>query len=257
MKIYTIALLATITSVSAHATTPLTMGGIPIKMPGDSEPQAQNKEIPKIPVSINDHITGHPSLGYWMITKDNQVAHWLGDRKIDGKQDSRYTLEPINVEFLVKADSASNAATILDNTLRSDQVGFSHLSVVHSGAYKANIGGKTYNQYHDNTYSDKASYQQNNHLRLFGPTVTPYSGYYVFTGSCSEETGWFTQKERKKYGANLIGHHFVSFNYCRDLLYNRFEAISSLVQYINIHNSYTNNNFTTRDHKGNVAQITM
>lgn len=199
-----------------------------------------------IPVDIHDHNAGNPTLGYWMVTSDDEVAHWLGEKK-----DGKYTLEPINVEFLVKADTASSAFTKLNNALVSGAIDFGHFSPIHSSGYKGFIGGVEYEQQGNKTYSDNSWYKQNDHMRVFGPTKVSYNGYYVFTASCSEETGIFFE------GANLLGHHFVSFNHCRDTLLNRFKANGYKEQYFRMNNTYSDANFTTRDHDGNIAQITI
>ncbi|AIT10157.1 hypothetical protein LO80_09355 [Candidatus Francisella endociliophora] len=214
--------------------------------------------MPNIPVVIKKTNGGFPALGKWMIDSDGQVAHWLGDRKINGKKDSRYTLEPINVEFFVKATSELDAFTKVDSFLTDKDTGFGNVSKLHSSGYQAYIGEDIYNQFQNKTYSDNYPFMQNDHLRIFGSTKS-YNGYYVMTGSCSEESGLFKVEDKRSEMNNLmlLIHHFVSFNHCRDLLYKNAKKQGINTQYIKMNNTFLDDNFSTRDHDGNAVQIIL
>ena len=105
-------------------------------------------------------------------------------------------------------------------------------------------------------YCNNYPFLQNDHLRIFGSSLR-YGGYYIITGSCSEESGIFKIQENNNNDANLLIHHFVSFNHCRDLLYKKAKNQEQHTQLIEMNNSYSDGNFTTRDHDGKAVQIVL
>lgn len=209
-------------------------------------PQTHSSSTTVTPLPTQVATTPYGEIGKWMLTSSGQISNWGGQ-----KYQNKTLLEAVNVIIVDPTSKSAEESKAKLNTKLS-KAGFPP-RFGHSAGFKGIINGQTYKQQPTglNAYSDKTTFVQNNHGRMFGPSPVP-SGGYVWSGAFSTEKPvyylWFI----------LGGHAYVSSNVARDALANGLVA-SGNEQFVNVDlaNAYDTTTATTGDHNGEAVVIVL
>jgi hypothetical protein len=204
---------------------------------------AQQGGAPTIAAEAVANPPGLPAIGKWMIDRDGNVAHWLGEM-VAGKK----LHEPINVILIDEgAASADEARTrlVAAATAAGYPVRFGH-----STGYRGLIGGVLYRQLpagRDDAFSNRIFEETNNHGRVFGPHR--FGDAYLFIAAFSRER------------VNVLewpGHRYASFNQARDDFASKLGEKSAFKPdgHVALDNAVTDDPaITTGDHDGRAVVL--
>lgn len=183
-------------------------------------------------------------LGKWMLTRDKEIAHWLG-QTYQGKK----IQEPINIIMIDEVSVSSEEAI---KFMYDSCINAKYLSRTgHSSDYLGEIAGRHYKQIPsepNHAFSNELYILPNNHGRFFGPHQM--NSKYYFVGALSRE------------GINALAkikHSFVSFKTAQEDFAVRMDERSSykILGKYDMRNSIQNDKaLSTGDHNGTGIVLT-
>lgn len=179
-----------------------------------------------------------PQIGKWMLTAQNEPAHWLGEL-YQGKN-LREPISIVVVDTLVP--SAGEARNHLVQNFAA--VGYP-IREGHSSGHRGYIDGIVYEQIpegKEQAFSNEPAERHNNHGRLFGPH--PYQGGWLFTAAFSRE---------RMEPLDKVRHRYVSFNQAHDDLSQQLDGKTDyrIKKSLDLENALVDDSaVTTGDHDG-------